>query len=130
MSAEKALFEAYGEWRRLAVASGKAIRQRKWKLLLECQKITRDLQPLIVRLRREAQREWKESGADLATKEKKVHQMVLELIETVESNKSMLEAAREAADFERKQLAQASQNLKRLQQSYATARPPTWRSIS
>jgi hypothetical protein len=130
MSAEKALFDAYAEWRRLARAGNKAIRLRQWRFLLECQKVVQKLQPLIVRLTREARGEWKQSGRDLAAREKKLQRVVLELIELVESNKSMLKVAREAAKSERKQLEQASQNLKRLQQSYAVACPTAWSSFS
>ena len=130
MSAEKALFDAYAEWQRLAKAGNKAIRLRQWRFLLECQKIIQKLQPQITRLTREARSEWKESGADVSAKDKKLQRMVLELIEMVESNKSMLKTAREAAQSERKQLEQASQNLKRLQQSYAIGRRTAWSSFS
>jgi hypothetical protein len=130
MSAEKALLEAYAEWRRLAKAAGRAIRLRRWEFLLECQEVSKKLQPLITRLTREARDEWKQSGADLDAKGKKVRRVVLELIELVESNKSMLKAARKVAESERKQLEHASLNLKRLQQSYVVGRPAKWTSFS
>jgi hypothetical protein len=130
MSAEKALFDAYAEWRRLAKAGNKAIRLRNWRFLLESQIIVQKLQPQIIRLTRAARSEWQQSGTDLAAREKKLQRIVLELIELVESNKSMLKAAREAAKSERKQLEQATQNLKRLQQSYVVVRPAAWTSFS
>jgi hypothetical protein len=130
MSAEKALLDAYGEWRRLARAASRAIRLRNWPLLTECQDVIQKLQPQITRLTREARHEWLQSKVGLAAGEKKIHQAVLELIELVKSNKSMLQAAREAAHSRRQQMEQASQNLKRLQQSYAAARPAAWTSFS
>jgi hypothetical protein len=130
MSAEGALLEAYAEWRRLARAGNKAIRLRRWRFLLECQAAAQKLQPLITRLAREARSEWRQAGADLAAKEKKISRVVLELIEAVESNKSLLQAALEAAKSERQQLEQASLNLKRLQKSYVSVRRPGWTSFS
>ncbi len=130
MSAEKALLDAYGEWRRLTRAATRAIQLRNWGFLLECQAVIQKLQPVITRLTREARAEWKKSGADIATREKKINRVVLELIALVESNKSMLQAARKAAESERKQLEQASQNLKRLQKSYVMGRPAAWTSVS
>ncbi len=130
MSAEKALFEAYGEWHRLAEAEGKAIRLHDWNFLLECQRVIQKLQTKITPLTREARAEWKQSGTDLAAKEKKLNAVVSELIAMGERNKSGLKTAREAAKSEREQLEQASQNLKRLQHSYAAARPTAWSSFS
>lgn len=130
MSAEKALLDAYREWRRLARAGSKAIRLRNWTLLAECQDVIQKLQPRITHLTREARNEWLQSKVDLAAGEKKIHQAVYELIELVKSNKSMLQAAREAARSQRQQMEQASQNLKRLQRSYAAVRPAAWTSFS
>jgi hypothetical protein len=130
MSAEKALLDAYGEWRRLARAVNKAIRLRNWTILTECQDVIQKLQPRITQLTREARNEWLQSKVDLAAGEKKIHQAVLELIVLVKSNKSMLQAARETARSQRQQMEQASQNLKRLQQSYAAVRPAAWTSFS
>jgi hypothetical protein len=130
MSTEKALLDAYAEWRRLARAGGRAIRLRQWGLLLECQQVSQKLQPQITRLTREARNEWRASGADPVAQGEKIQSVVLELIDLVKSNKSMLKAARDAARSERKQLEQASQNLKRLQQSYVVSRPAAWTSFS
>jgi hypothetical protein len=130
MSSEEALLDAYAEWRRLTKAGNKAIQLRNWRLLLDCQAVTQKLQPQITRLTRKARSEWKDSGVDLSAKEKEIRRVLLELIAMVESNKSMLKAAREAAKSERRQLERASQNLKRLQQSYVVGRPAAWTSFS
>ena len=60
MRAEKALLDAYGEWRRLARAGSKAIRLRNWPLLTECQNVIQKLQPRITRLTHEARNEWRQ----------------------------------------------------------------------
>ena len=49
MSAEKALFDAYREWTRLANAEGRAICQCDWDFLGECQQLLQNLQPLTTR---------------------------------------------------------------------------------
>ena len=130
MSAEKALLNAYAEWRRLARATGRAIQLRNWKLVLECQAVIQQLQPNVTRLTRAARAEWKKSGADLAAREEKIHRVVRELMATVAANNSLLATARKTAESERKQLEQASQNLKRLQKSYVPGRPAAWTSVS
>jgi hypothetical protein len=130
MSAEKALLEAYEEWHRLTEAEGKAIRLRDWNFLLDCQKVIQKLQPSITQLTHAARAEWQALGADSAAREKEIRALVLELIRMGERNKSELAFARETAGSEREQLEQASQNLKRLQQSYGAARPAAWTSFS
>jgi hypothetical protein len=130
MSAEQALLHAYLEWRRLAEAEGKAIRMRDWKFLLECQQALKKLQPFISQLTFAARREWKKSGADLIAKEEIIRAVVLELIELGKRNKTLLQAAREAAQARREELAAAGRNLKRLQLSYVSARKSAWTSFS
>jgi uncharacterized protein (DUF58 family) len=130
MSAEQALLNAYSEWRRLTEAEGKAIRQRDWNFLLECQSLLKKFQPLITQLTFAARSEWKNSGADFLTKENKFHVIVSELIELGQRNKALLQTARRAAQAKREELEQAGRNLKRLQFSYASARAPAWTSFS
>jgi hypothetical protein len=130
MSAERALLNAYLEWRRLAEAEGKAIRMRDWKFLLECQQALKKLQPFISQLSFAARSEWKKSGADLIAKEEIIRTIVLELIELGKRNKISLQAAREAAQAKREALEKAGRNLKRLQLSYVSARRSAWTSFS
>jgi uncharacterized protein YoxC len=130
MSAEEALLGCYREWRRLAVAVGKAIRVRNWNFLQECQQVIQKLQPEITRLTRETRSEWQQSGADLASKEENLKAVISELIELGQRNRSLLQAARRAAQPEGERLEQAGQNLRRLQQSYMVARPAAWTSFS
>jgi hypothetical protein len=130
MSAERALLNAYLEWRRLAEAEGKAIRMRDWKFLLECQQALKKLQPFISQLSFAARSEWKKSGADFAAKEDLIRAVVLELIELGQRNKISLQTARAAAQAKREQLAAAGRNLKRLQVSYVSTRASAWTSLS
>jgi hypothetical protein len=130
MSAENSLLEAYEEWHRLTEAEGKAIRMRDWNFLLDCQRVIQKLQPVITQLNREVREEWRQTGVDLAAKEKKLRTVISELIEMGRKNKLLIQEAREVAKAERDQLEQASLNLKRLQQSYVAARPAAWVSFS
>lgn len=129
MSAERALFDAYSEWHRLAKAGNKAIHKRDWDFLLECQTVTRKIRPSIARLTREARDEWKQK-TDAVVKERRLNAAILELMKQLESNKNLLRTARSMALCKRDMLEQAGRNLKRLQNSYAGARPPAWTSFS
>jgi hypothetical protein len=130
MSAEHALFNAYAEWRRLARAGHRAIGKRDWDFLLECQRVIRGIQPNISKLTREARNEWKQPKADSAAKEEKLRAIILELKGLLESNQKLLQACRSRALSEREKLEQAGRNLKRLQNSYVSARSPMWASFS
>lgn len=130
MSAERALFAAVQEWRRLARACHTAIGKRDWNFLLQCQKRVGSIQPSIPNLSREARKEWQRSHANLAAKEKELRALVLELQALVESNQKLLRATKALALAERKKLEQTVLNLKRLQNSYGPASPPAWTSFS
>ena len=130
MSAESALFDAYREWRRLAQACTRAIRLHNWAFLNDSHQVIEKLQPVITRLTAEARQEWVQSPAELPEKEEKLRLTVFELIELGKSNRALLQTALQTARFEHEELEQAGQNLKRVQQSYAIARPPAWSSFS
>jgi len=130
MSAEKALFDAYREWIRLAKAEGRAIRRRDWNFLGECQQLLQNIQPLIARLTGEANDEWEKSGMDSESKRTKLRNVVAGLIEVGRKNQRLLDAARESALAKGRQLEAARHNLKRLQNSYASAQPSGWMSFS
>jgi hypothetical protein len=130
MSAEKALFDAYREWNRLAKAENRAICQRDWDLLGECQQLLKNLQPLITRLTGEANDEWEKSGADCESKRTKLRKVVAGLIELARKNQMLLNSARESALAKGRQLEAAGRNLKRVQNSYVSAQPAGWVSFS
>lgn len=129
MRADRALFDAYAEWHRLAKAGNKAIHKGDWSFLLECQKVTRGIQPSITKLTREARNEWKQT-ADSTIKEQRLGAVISELAKLLESNRKLLRTARATALCKRDMLEQAGRNLKRLHNSYAPARSAAWISFS
>lgn len=130
MSAERALFDAWREWRRLTRAGQKAISKRDWPFLLECQGAVRRIQSSLANLYQEAHDEWRQSNTDCAAKKKELRVIALELKDLLESNQKLLHAARAEALSRREKLEQAGRNLQRLQNSYSSARPPAWTSFS
>ncbi len=130
MNVEPALRDVYREWRRLMIASCRAIQRRDWELFGECQQLMQKLRPEASRLTRETRVEWKRSGADLTIKEGEINAILSELMELAHRNQTLLRATRQAAQIERNRLEQAGQNLRLLQQSYAFARPAGWTSFS
>jgi hypothetical protein len=130
MMAESALLDAYTEWRRLVAAASYAIRSRNWAFVQECHGVIERLQPRITQLTHEAASEWRQSEMDCPAGQEKIRLAVLELIELVEANKSMINSVRERGTLEYQQRQQAGRNLKRLQKSYATVHRQTWSSLS
>lgn len=130
MNAERSLFDAYREWRRLATACQKAISRCDWAFLLECQSAIGKLQPSITNATRQARNEWNHSSVDRAAKETKLRTTILELKALVESNKRLLQKCRAVALSKREQLERAGRNLQRIQSSYGTARPGALRGVA
>ena len=130
MNAERALFDAYRNWRRLARACQKAIGQRNWPFLLRCQGAIKEIQSFTTSATRQVRDEWSRSNADTATKEHELRAIILELKELAESNKKQLQAARATALSRREQLEQVGRNLRRIQVSYGSAQPRVWTRLS
>lgn len=130
MSAESALFEAYREWRRLSRACQKAISQRNWSFLLRCQSAIQEIQSFTASATRQVREEWRQSNVDFAAKENELRALILELRDLAESNTRQLQTARAAAICRREQLERAGRNLRRIQGSYASAKPPAWTTFS
>jgi hypothetical protein len=130
MSADTQLQDAYQEWRRLAEAEGEAIRTSNWTAVHDCQAALQQLQPRIIRCTDEAQQEWTRLGADRSSKEKDLRSVVSGLIELEWRNNALLNVLNQAAKAEMGELEQAGQNLRRVQRSYAPARPAAWTSFS
>jgi predicted RNase H-like nuclease (RuvC/YqgF family) len=118
MNAERELFHAYAEWRRLAEAETTAIQSHNWSLLADCQHAIEDFQKHVSRLTLEAREEWRRKGENLPAKEKQIQALVGELIELTRQNHALLAAARKIAQFRLGELREAGLNLKRLR-SYA-----------
>ena len=130
MRAESALLDAYAEWHRLAAASRQAIQARNWAFVLECHDVILKLQPRISQLSHEAITEWQNARVKPLVGRKRIRSVVLELINLVESNNSLIKSVKERARSQYQQRQQASRKLKRLQQSYAVAQQTAWSSFS
>ena len=130
MNADKALTAAYENWRGLAETEGEAIGKRDWSLVSACQNALGELQSEILQLTEKARSEWKRLGDKGAEREKNVRVLISEVIEIERRNNTLLNAVREAAQTQLGKLDAASRKLKRVQQSYAPARPAAWTSFS
>lgn len=119
MNAERELFRAYSEWRRLARAETAAIQSHNWPLLADCQHAIQDYQALVSRLTLEARDEWKRLGAEVAGKEKTFQALVDELVVITRHNHGLLQAASTGAKSRLAELGAAGRNLKLLHRSYA-----------
>lgn len=119
MNAERELFRAYFEWRRLARAETAAIQSHNWPLLADCQHAIQDFQALVSRLTLETRDEWKCLGADLVLKEKTFQTLVAELVGITRHNHVLLQAASTGAKSRLAELGAAGRNLKQLHRSYA-----------
>lgn len=117
---EKALFEAYQDWRKLAELEGDGIRRRDWTLVTDCQNRLAVLQTRLIRLTNDAREEWRRTGADLTQKENNLRQTVFSLMELEMANRASLSVAKESARAQLNQLDSVRQNLKRVERSYSS----------
>jgi hypothetical protein len=127
---EKALFEAYQDWRRLAELEGEGIRARDWTLVKDCQNRLAALQTRIIRLTNDAREEWRRSGADLAQKENHLRQIVSSLMKLEMANSAALSAGKESTREQLNQLGAVRQNLKRVERSYSSVGSAFLNSLS
>lgn len=112
MGAEKKLLELYSEWRRLAVAEGKAIQTRNWELLGDCQLVIEDFQALVPRLATEVREEWNRDAGSHLEQEKQIRGCLGEIIDITLRNQSLLDNAQVVAHQNLKQLGEAGRKLK------------------
>jgi len=127
---EKALLEAYEDWRRLTELEGEGIRARDWTLVTDCQNRLATLQTRMIRLTSDARAEWRRTGTDLSEKESHLRQTVSSLMELEMANSASLSAAKEAACLKMNQLDSARQNLKRVERTYSSTGSAGWNSYS
>lgn len=120
MAHDKALFEAYQDWRRLAELEGEGIRTHDWTLVTDCQNRLGALQARIIRLTSDARAEWRRTGADLAQKESNLRQTVSSLMELEMANSASLSAAKETTRSQLNQLDVVRKNLKRVERTYSS----------
>jgi DNA repair exonuclease SbcCD ATPase subunit len=130
MSTDHELRRDCQEWRRLAEAEGEAIRTRNWTLVMDCQKALERLQPRLSDHIQLARAEWKRLGPEGAGKERDFQALINELIEMESQNKARLSSQQQETRGTIHQLEQASRTLRRVQSSYAQARPVAWTSLS
>ena len=130
MNAQKALHEAYEEWRRLAEAEGEAIRAGNWDLVSDCQIALQDLQPRILRCTEQAQEEWTRLGLDPSAMEDEFRRVIKSLIDLENRNQVSLNTQRSAAQDEFKELTEVNRTLQRVKRSYAQIQTSTWTTIS
>lgn len=130
MSAEKDLFDACGEWRRLAEAEGESIQTRNWGLVAACQAALAQLQPRLTRFIKAARGEWSRRGVDHANREKKFQTVMAELIHLERRNATLLGAMRQAMRIKLQALHRAGRNLKQIRRSYGGESSGAWSSFS
>jgi hypothetical protein len=129
MSAEHELRDLYAEWRRLAEAEGKAIREGNWEFVAQCQKAISQLPPRIDRLTGQA-RDLANASSDARTPKLERRSTVLDLIELQRRNLASLQERRLKLSAHVEQLSRAGRNLRGIQRSYAPAATPAWSSYS
>ncbi len=129
MSAYRDLQSDYQEWRQWAEAEGEAIRRGDWIHVVQCQDALQHLQPRILQHTTAAQQECA-SELVSAEREEQVRALVLPLIELEHRNCNLLAEHMRSAQLVLGEFALASQNLRRLQRSYAPAQPAAWTSFS
>ena len=130
MIAKKSLFDAYNSWEQLTRTEGAAIQSGDWSRVAECQQSKQGLQKKIIRLTESAQAECIETGLDSKNFERDLRPIINNLISMENRNSELLAIRRQAADVEKLDLDQASQNLRRVQKSYSPPTAPVWNSYS
>lgn len=130
MIAKKSLFDAYNSWEQLTQTEGAAIQSGDWARVAECQQAKQGLQKQIIHLTESAQAECIETGLDSKNFERDLRPIINKLISMESRNSELLAIRRQAADLEKLDLDQASNNLRRVQKSYSPATAAVWNSYS
>jgi hypothetical protein len=130
MIAKKCLFDAYNSWEQLTQAEGAAIQSGDWSRVAECQQAKQGLQKRIIHLTESAQAECIETGLDAKIFERDLRPIINNLISMENRNSELIALRRQAADVEKLDLDQASQNLRRVHKSYSSPSSAVWNSYS
>ena len=130
MIAKKSLFDAYDSWEQLTQAEGAAIQCGDWAHVAECQQTKQILQRQIIQLTESAQAECIETGLDSKSFERDLRPIINKLIAMETRNSERTALRRQAADVEKLELDQASQNLRRVHKSYSPPTAAVWNSYS
>jgi len=124
LNAERDLFAACREWRRLAEAEGHAIRTRNWEFCAACQASLQQLRDRMSALMPAARDEWRQAGDDCAARMQAFDETLHQLITLERRNHTLVKTLREAAQAKIQQLNQTRLKLKHLRQAYGFARGP------
>ncbi len=130
MIAKKSLFDAYNSWEELTQAESAAIQSGDWSRVAECQQTKMGLQKRIINLTESAQAECVEAGQGDNTFERDLRPIINNLIALESRNSEMIAIRRAAADVEKLDLDQATQNLRRVHKSYSPPTAAVWNSYS
>ena len=124
LNAERELFVACREWRRLAEAEGQAIRTRNWEFCAACQKSLQQLRDHMSALMPAVRDEWRQAGDDRPARMQAFDDTLHQLIELERRNHTLVATLRAAAHAKIQQLNQTRLKLKLLRQAYGFARGP------
>lgn len=130
MTAQKNLFDAYTTWEQMTQAESVAIQSNDWLRVAECQQTKLGLQKRIIALTETAQAECIETGLGTKNFECELRPVINHLMAMESQNAELLSARRQAADVEKLDLDQASQNLRRVQKSYSPPTAAVWNTYS
>ncbi len=130
MNAKHDLVAAYDSWAQLTHTEGTAIRKNDWAGVQECQRRKLDLQKEIVHLTELARAETCAAGTDPQNFERDVRPIINRLIALEVRNSEWLAQERASNEAARVELEQSSQNLRRVQRSYASRSEAVWHSYS
>jgi hypothetical protein len=132
MDSEAELRAALSEWRRLAEAVGKAIREGNWSFVAECQSAISQLRPALDRVTGQNRQnsESPTSAPPGAARKATARAIVLDLIELEKRNLASIQERREKLAAHVAQLGRTNRNLRGIQRSYAPPLPSAWNSYS
>jgi hypothetical protein len=132
MDPEAELLAALSEWRRLAEAIGKAIREGNWNFVAECQSAISQLRPSLDRVTGQNRQNSASPTAALSsgTRKATARAIVLDLIELEKRNLASIRERREKLAAHVAQLGRTNRNLRGIQRSYAPPLPSAWNSYS
>ncbi len=130
MIAKKSLFNAYSDWEQLTQSEREAIQAGDWPRVAQCQAEKQKLQKQIIALTESAQAECIETGSDAKLFERDLRPVINNLISMETRNSELIAIRRHAAEVERIELDNASNNLRRVQKSYSPPTAPVWNSYS
>jgi hypothetical protein len=130
MSARNELMALYQEWRTLSEAEGEAIQSAIWPQVNRCQSAKSQLQTRILAAHELFQAELAAHGLDAREHEAQYRKTIAELILLEQRNGEFLDAQRQRAAAQIRELGRTRQNLRHVHRAYAGPREAAWNSYS